>query len=308
MKTSYDPVLTEQVVQGELRRREASGDLRPVREYHRRAESIYETVRPDHRQAEFEKLHQQVFLDFGFGRTVLSAVAEFRELGKLGELCVGKAGTDGQEWADLSRDRTRAGLKIRPARFFDPEGLLRCLRHEFQHIADMLDETFGYRCPEELAGASPAETNLITNRYGTIWDIYVDGRLQRRGKATPMDREGRLREFEAMYAEVAPSTRALAFEALWTAERLTHAEILEMAGDPRRALERGARSGGALGGAWLPGALCPICRFPTFRWAEGLSQLHDRVLESLKRDFPLWVPEQGACERCLEVYRATVAA
>lgn len=305
VKVRFDPSLMEEVVLHELRRREEKGDLSCSRDYHIRSDSIYERFRPEVREAEFEKLHRKFFTDFGFAEIIRKILMEFPEIAGLEEVFVGKAQMKGEESADLSRDRRRAGIKIHPEQFLDPSGLPRCLRHELGHVADMLDDTFGYLYEEGFPVGSPAAVNLIKNRYRTIWDIYIDGRLQRNWKETISDKEGRLREFEAIYPNISSSQRVAAFEALWGAERLTHSEILEMAMDPNRALQKVGTGLGFEPRVFLPGALCPLCFFPTFHWADGLDELPREALEPLKRDFPMWEPEQGACERCIEVYKAS---
>jgi hypothetical protein len=175
----------------------------------------------------------------------------------------------------------------------------------------MLDEGFGHPPLEEgFPAASPAEGNILRERYRTIWDIYVDGRLTRQGKETVLDKEGRLREMEELYRgrDISSSQLIAAFETIWGAEKLTYAEIMEMARDPNRLLQRGGAGQESVSGgkqrAPLPGSLCPLCRFPTFHWADGLSELPKHVLETIKGDFPMWGPEEGACGRCIEVYKA----
>lgn len=309
-KIHCDPALTEEVVLREIRRREEEGDLRASQEYHLQADPIYERFPVPAREAEFEKLHRKFFLDLGFTELVMKAVLEFPELAATEEVFIGNGMTEREEAADLSRDRKRVGIKIRPARFSDPQGLSLSLRHEFQHVADMLDETFGHPLIHEsglaLCADSPAEAHLIRDRYRRIWDIYIDGRLRRKGKETISDKEERYSEFEALFRSQSVSSQQVvaAFEALWTTEKLTHAEIVEMAGDPNKILERGGAQEEFQQRALFPGSLCPLCRFPTFHWAEGLHELPEEVMESLKGDFPMWRPEEGSCERCIEVYRA----
>lgn len=311
-KVWYDPSLTEEVVFDELKGREREGDLGFFREYHAVADPIYEKT-PRDREAEFGKIHAKFFSDLGFTGMIEKALLEFPMLGTVEKVFVGKAITSRQEVADLDWEHKRIGIKIRAERFKDPEGFLRYLRHELRHVADALDEGFGHP-PHgvDFPGASPAEKTLVADRYRTIWCTYVDGRLCRQGIETIMDKEGRYREFELTYRSLSPSDLAAAFEAIWGGEQLTHAEIMEMAQDPARLLERGVAAGEQpkKKRVLIPGSLCPLCRFPTFKWvnAEGFGQLPEsgHVLEAIKKDFPAWDTEEGICERCVEVYSAKV--
>jgi hypothetical protein len=309
MKIQYDPSLLDEVVLREIRQREEKGDLRPLKEYHALVDPIYEKkLLPPVREAEFEKIHRKFFIDFGFEKLIVDSLLEFPELEAIEEVFVKKAMGDREEWADLGLGRKRIGIRIRQVHFDDTQNFLRYLRHEFRHVADMVDESFGHPRSEEgfPSDSSPSEIALLRDRYNTIWDIYVDGRLNRQGKETIVDQEGHFRLFEAIYRGVPLVQLNAAFEALWGIEKLTHAEILEMAKDPGKVLERGEtgwQSRGKQRRAFFPGSLCPLCRFPTFHWADDLDKLPKEAMESLKKDFPTWEPEEGACNQCIETYR-----
>lgn len=301
MRVHYDPALVEEVISREVKRREEEGDLRFFREYHALADPIYERFPPDAREAEFGKLHQKLFLQWGFGEVLAKALEEHPELKEVEEVFVGKAVTRREEGADLSRDRRRVGILVCPERFFDPQGLLRYLRHELQHVADLLDPALGYTSLEGFPAASPAEANLLKDRYRAIWAISIDGRLKRMGKETAASKEERWREFEALYQKIPYAQRLAIFESLWGAGRLTHGEILAMAKDPAMLLKRAdeAAINSQLSTLRLPGSPCPLCRFPTYSWVEELDEV---VIGLIRRDFPEWEPEEGACGRCVEVY------
>lgn len=308
VKIWYDPSLLEEVVLGEIRRREEKGDIRTFQEYYTLADPIYEKrLSPPVREVEFEKIHKKFFLDFGFEWLIKKALLEFPTLRTVEDIFIKKVARQEEQWADLSWDRKRVGIRIHPVQFEETQGLLLYLRHEFQHITDMLDETFGHPCSEEgFPNTSPSEMALIKDRYHTIWDIYIDGRLHRQGKETILDKEHHFKRFVAFYRNVSLSELTSAFEALWGVESLTHAEILEMARDPGKVLEKGEggqKFQGKQRRALFPGSLCLLCRFPTFDWATDLDKLPEEVIKSIKRDFPGWEPEQGACGRCIEIYK-----
>ena len=262
---------------------------------------IYERIPLEAREGEFEKVHREFFLHLGFGEALPKALGEFPGLeGRVEAVFIGNAVTRQEEGADLGHDRTRIGVKVRPERFGDSQGLRTYLRHELQHLADMLDPAFGYVREERLA-SSPAEENLIRERYRLIWAVFIDGRFGRQGKETIATKGERFRDFETLYSRFSHPQRLVIFESLFGAERLTHAEILAMAKDPNSLLERvGEVSLGELPQrVLLPGSPCSLCRFPTYSWAEAFEE---EVIGLIKRDFPDWQPQEGACERCSEVY------
>jgi len=301
MKIQYDPSLLETVISMEIKRREEAGDLHPLQKYRALTDPIYERIPPRAREAEFEKVHREIFRQLGFGEAVTKAFEEFPGLeGQIEEVFVGKAVTEREEGADIGHDRKGIGIKVRPERFGDVQGLRSYLRYELQHVADMLDPAFGCVREERLA-SSPAEENLVRDRYRLIWAIFIDGRFTRQGKETIAPKEERFREFETLYPKFPHPQRLVVFESLFGAERLTHAEILAMAKDPHRLLQRvGDVSVGRLSQKVLiPGSPCPLCRFPTYTWVEAFEE---EVIALIKGDFPYWEPQEGSCERCAELY------
>ncbi|MBI4329480.1 MAG: hypothetical protein HY685_06415 [Chloroflexi bacterium] len=233
------------------------------------------------------------------------ALAEHPGLARIEEVFIGRASTE-EEGADLSGDPRRIGMKLPAKRFFDLESLLRYLRHELEHIADLLDPAFGYDEAGFLA-TSPSEANLIRDRYRVIWAISIDGRLQQEGKEPGASREERWEELTALCPTIPPPLRLAIFENLWRAGRLSHGEILAMAKDPALLLQRAgtvADGGSPLKKVLLPASPCPLCHFPTYSWVEEFNEL---ITGLIKRDFPRWEPEEGACERCTEIYKSQQA-
>lgn len=301
MKIQYDPSLTEAVILLEIKRGEEGGDLRLLKKYHTLTDPIYERVPLEKREAEFEKVHRELFLQLGFGEAITKALEEFPELqAGVEEVFIGRAITRQEEGADLAHDWKKVGIKVRPERFGDSESLRGYLRHELQHLADMLDPAFGHVREERLA-ASPAEENLIRDRYRLLWAISIDGRLTRQGRAPIVTREERFREFETLYPKFPSPQRHVIFERLFGAEHLTHAELLAMAREPHRLVERVREVpvGGSIQRILLPGSPCPLCRFPTYTWVEAFE---GAVIGLIRGDFPSWEPQEGACERCAELY------
>ncbi|MBI3990329.1 MAG: hypothetical protein HY347_12020 [candidate division NC10 bacterium] len=302
MKIQYDPALMEEVISLAVKRGEERGDLRLFQEYHTLADALYERFSSERREEAFLKLHRTLFQKWGFSEPIARALEEFPEVGGLvREIFVARALAKKEEGADLSQDRRSVGIKVRSERFLEAKGLRRFLRHELQHIADMLDPTFD-SIPQEILASSPMEENLIKDRYRALWAISVDGRLSKGGKETIASKEERWREFEALYWKIPSPQRLAIFDHLWEGKFLTHREILAMAKDPAVLLQR---AGAATDNecppkkVLLPGSPCPLCCFPTYLWVEEFDEV---VIEQIKRDFPGWGPEEAACGRCVEVY------
>ncbi len=314
MKFQYAPELVEEVVFQEIQRRTETGDLRLFQEYHHFADGIYDDRPGNQREAAFDQLHKEFFVKLGFGNFIYQAIVESHlQTDKVEQVFVGKALSQKEEGADVGKDGRGIGIKLRTERFFDLPFLQRYLRHELMHIADLLDEAFGYEYHTRLSLVSPTEENIIRERYRVLWDISIDSRILRSGKETVSDKSQRFREFAALYRKLPEDYITCLFEGLWNTERFTHRELLDMAQDVQQLLARFPYqdSNGEVANPvmayshtpQLPGAPCPLCRFPTYAWLTDVTRFTPSLQGLVMEDFPHWHLEQGMCERCFEGYQ-----
>ena len=305
MHIRYDPALLDAVVSALIQEREATGDLRFTGEYHALADPAY-PLAPPAREEAFQQIHRRLFRQWHLAAPLEAVLAEFPTLQEqVQTLWVVRAPTSRDEGADLGfPGRTAAIVRLLPRRFLDPSGLGRLLRHELTHLADMLDPTFAYEPREQIPGILPTEESLVRDRYRLLWDITIDSRLLQAGRETVADKEERRSEFEAQYRGVPAPILQRAFGRLWDTPRPSHPALLEMAIDPGPALFE-ARADTIRS---LPGSRCPLCRFPSQSLRQGPGEIPTVVVAEIRRDFPEWRPELGACERCLEGYAVAFGA
>lgn len=312
MEIRIDFPLMEEAVRREAERREREGDPTLFEHYHGLADSLYELSLEEQEEG-FERLHQDLFQKLGLAKILEEAFEEFPQLQKrIDQVEVRRARSESEEGADLLKSSLLPeGARILKvglmgSRFSDIPWLRKLLRHELMHVADMLEEAFGYR--DEPLGANPSEEAFRVSCYRTLWDIYIDSRLMRQGRETVADQEERRGELEQVYRKIPPAKRARIFEALWSLERMTHPEMVELSKDPRQLLAMIGEEGLPeetiqAGRLLLPGSPCPLCSFPTYQWMEISER---EVIEAIQADYPQWDAEQGVCERCLDLYQFQV--
>jgi hypothetical protein len=300
MEIKYDSRLVENVVVEIIRRKEKEGDYELSEYYHRIADQIYDAPKKD-REDEFKKLHLSIFMRLGLNEVINEVVGEFPQLSKIDEMVILEANTT--EEADLlvsEKGQKRIVIKLPPEGFLSSHLLSRFMRHELMHISDILDEEFGYK--KEKFSNSLANEIVIKEKYKLLWDIYVDSRLISCGKETIADKSLRYKEFNKIFQKIPEEYRERVFNSLWNSKKLTHNEILSLSKEPRKLLER---SGISSKGILLRGTPCPLCGFPTYNWFENLSEFRD-VIAAIKEDFPEWDQDDGACDRCVELYSLQV--
>ena len=325
MEIRFQPALLQEVIDSFIEKTEREGDPTYYKEFHELADPIYEKFSLDDREPEFKKLYQYLFGIWGFSDIVRDAFNEFPALKeKIGIVLVKGVLKEDQEgvdilrkWGSVERELAKefedkglkgVGIKLIPRRFYDP-ALTRYCRHELTHISDMLDSAFNYD-PDTKVGQNPGEETLILHRYRVLWCLNIDSRLMRTGKEQMLSKEDRFKEFRSWYRKIPPGQLKSVFEGLWQAEALTHSELVEMASDTLRVMDRAVEvEGGEVPETQnkvmlMPGFPCPLCRFPTYSWVEDLeNKLEKYVLDFIRDNHPGWDSEFGACDRCVEVYK-----
>jgi len=272
-----EPALLEAVLQIHLEQSERT-DQQLVRDYHSLVDPLYARYASDERENAFTPIHRLLFEQLGYIQLFNELWAKTPELDARanGFLVLGAPRAD-DEGAVIGRDGQSVCLRILP------------------RAADMLNPAFGYEVTRE-----PAASNWLAERYRVVWCAHVDARLTRRGIEPLADYDTHWRAFDARFVvshsgttshsetTLAATTRRAWFEEIWNAEKLTHAGIVARVREFSPAPARR-----------IPGALCPLCGFPTHRWADDIPLALARAIQ---RDFPDWQVDDGACERCIERY------
>lgn len=300
----YTVGLQEAVVERLLRGQLEAGDRSAYERYRRAADWIYiQHVHPEARREAFRILYARFFEELDCGRPVAEAVRAFTSL--IADVLVSRAWTRAEEGAELSQDRRTLGLRILPARFASALELERFLHHERGHVADMLDEAFGYGSglPEGPAGA----TRPMGERFGFLWDCSIDGRTARAGGVPWRTRDEYQKRCGRFFPSLSPAATEVVVNGLWEGERPAYPSLIRMAEDP---VILAAWAGTSLADQRqasdpIPGAPCPLCGFPTHDWTTAIDPA---VSHLIQEDFPAWHVRQGACERCVEGYALRQAA
>lgn len=301
MQLRYDEDFIEAAVfLGASGRRKGVPALQIAR-FHREREKLYAILDPDERNTAFFKLHLDWFREWGLEQPLTDVLKDFplvRE--QLGALAVRKTTGKNDEGAELYVNEAgqRTGLlALRLERLTNDAALRDYLRHEFTHLHDMLNPTFGYSPALNLPGLNAAQKRLARERYRLLWDITIDGRLTATGHAPMATREQHAAAFGRGYSFWSELKQTETFRSLWQSRSPQHADFLALIADPRGLRDAHRPE---------PGASCPLCDFPTFHWADADS-LPPEIIGRIITEFPAWQPEQSLCGRCLETYEAVAS-
>ena len=235
-RVDYDPALLEEAVLV------AASGQPEERKFRRERNPIYEIEDPDEREARFRAFHRDWFLRLGLGDPVEQALNERPTLAESTRCCLvaaakGKKGESAELFVNPPGDglddpeRHSIGLMIKPTSFADAETLLLLLRHEFLHIADMLDPDFGYTPSSFLAEDVDIRNTILQERYRAMWDATIDGRLVRMGMAPASRRSQRLVDFARTFPELGEQTEQ-AFTRFFDGSGYTHSKLVAYAQAP----------------------------------------------------------------------------
>jgi hypothetical protein len=298
MQLRFDDELVESAVFLCARRPRPGVTAPLLARFHRERERCYGILDPDLRQDAFARVHLDWFREWRLEELLTSPLHEFPRLPKaLAVLAFRQSKRPQDEGAELyvnESDQRHGVLAMRAGWLDNESGLAFFLHHELSHLDDMVNPDFGYVPDLPLTQTRGAQDRLARERYRLLWDITIDGRLTRRGRAPAGCRAAHRAALTRAFAFWAESRQTEVFESLWTHPAPRHDRLAALAVDPRD-----------LGRAALlptPGAPCPLCGFPTFAWADRAG-FTEALLAVIQAEFPDWALSHGACAHCLEIYQ-----
>lgn len=308
MRFQVDPNLMEEAVFLALRRPGASGAA--LRAFDERREVFYQIPDREERDAAFASLHAGYFAKLDLAqpvrrmldeRPVISARVSTFLLHRVFSPKEEGAELFGRKQAEPGRGAYNALLRLRPETLLNAPGLERLCRHEFMHLADMLDPAFEYDPAAPFVGATSAQQNLMRDRFVALWDLRIDAQLAAEGHAGEMPRERHADRFRRLFGTGLGWDQLFAYlydQGLLS--RIPHRELLASSVDPFHlphvaSLE--LESSGAVAGS----PPCPLCGFPTRVWADPGNRWPESVTRALKSAAPQGSPENRVCKQCYEL-------
>ena len=240
MHIELESQLLEAVVFLEVRRREQLGDQSTYRDYRERVDALYDLpVDDEGRDVAFRDVHAGFFEQLGFEQAIRDYLEEFPLLHQeLDRISLLRAKSRKEEGAELfvRRDEGNSGrhhrtavLRLRAEIFLDTEKLSILLRRELYHVSDMVEPAFGYEPDLGDTGESIAQENLVRDRYRVLWNLYIDARLARAGRAPAAILQQPQSLLERAFDSLGDQEIKAVFETVSNATSLTHSDLLALA-------------------------------------------------------------------------------
>jgi len=233
IRVEYDPVLIEKTVRVAVRgRADLEADL------HRRIDPVYTESDRERKEQLFGAAFAEAFSRLGLDRCLRGLLRERPILVAGVRRCVvHEAARARSQSAELfvqpgatqpEPEHRTLVLQVCPEALAAPHSLVPWMRRELLHVADMLDAPFGYRRAD--LDSLPVVCNVVRDRYRVLWDVFVEGRLIREGRA---GRDAVEMLWGAFRRTFRPEATARGrFDVLLSDPAITHARLLAWANQP----------------------------------------------------------------------------
>jgi hypothetical protein len=298
LRLRYDPRLIEESVFLAQRSIEEPRNVRVERE------RIYEISDSEERERRFAQLYYFRFINLRLADPVEQTLREQPMIAARARSCFAVFAAHAQdEGAELflapdedqdPQKRFTIRLLLRPRSLLNRESLLTFLRHELFHIADMLDPAFAYEPALPASEVGPTYDSLLRDRYRTLWDTTINGRMVKRGWLSGSTRSQSLSDFAAGFPMLGGEVENV-FARFFDQQPHSHPQFVAFSQNPRAAF-------GNVAVGPQPGSRCALCGFPTYTFAQPESL--DRLTSAeIVHDFPQWHPTDGLCTQCADLYR-----
>lgn len=311
MRFQVDPNLMEEAVFLSLRPRGGSGAA--MRAFDERREALYQIPGREERDAAFAALNAGYFAKLDLAapvrhmldeRPLISAQVSTFLLHRVFSPKEEGAELFGRKQADPGRGGYNGLLRLRPETLLNASVLERLCRHEFLHLADMLDPSFEYDHAAPFVGTTAAQQNLMRDRFVALWDLRIDAQLAAEGHCGEMPRERHAERFRRLFGT------GQGWDQLFTClyekgllSRIPHRELLASSTDPFH-LPHVASLEPDAAGAVAGSAPCPLCGFPTRVWADQDGHWPESVVRAVIAGVPQGSPERRICKQCYELLAA----
>lgn len=239
MRFEYDPALVEQATFLAAR---AGAEHECA--LHQLLDPLYGIPDVELRLRGFRAAYADMFRRMGLDRIVPAYTRLFPRIGnRLTRCLVRQAERLRAQSVDLYHDKTVQGataavptliIALCPEFFLDPAQLRPWMYRQLLHVDDMLDDEFAYH--RALPEVSATERNLIRDRYGVLWDMYVEGRLVRSGLIDRREAERLWPSLVRLLTHNGQRPSRKHFERLLNARALKHEHLLSWAVAPAKFL------------------------------------------------------------------------
>ncbi len=298
----YSPSLIEEAVMRFISDREEETLFRDERN------ALYEIEDSEQRDSAFQNFHLSWFAKLALDTPLVESLCSYPHIiSKVDRVAIVQAPSKKKEGAELFRKNdklytddeksTSVLITLTPEQFRKPDRLLDYLRHELQHIEDMLKPEFGYKIDSSNPKVSSLIDSLFLQRYSVLWDLTVDGRLSNKNWKTSLSKETHFEKFRQTF-QLPPDDSLKLFDYFFDNPNPTHEKLEDFAVDPLGWLQNRKNAKDPSKGN------CSLCTFSSTDLSTNPELFSEEIIELIQKENPDWKFSDPVCGQCIDIYKS----
>ena len=298
----YSPTLIEEAVMRFINGQNEETVFREERN------ALYKIEDTEQRDSAFQNFHLSWFAKLELDTPLVKSLCSYPHIAsKVDRVAIVQAPSKNKEGAELFRKNdkqysddektTSILISLASEQFCQPDRLLDFLRHELQHIEDILNPDFGYKLNSSNPKKSALIDSLFLQRYSVLWDLTVDGRLLNNEFKTSLSKEAHFEKFRQTF-QLPQRESSKLFDYFFDNPNPTHEELEDFAVDPLGWLEdrnnaKDVRKGN-----------CSLCTFSSTDLSIIPEQFPKEIINVIQNENPNWKLSDPICGQCIDIYES----
>ena len=270
--------------------------------------ALYDIEDSERRETAFQDFHMSWFAKLALETPLVESLGSYPHIiSKVDRVAIVQAPSKKKEGAELFRKNdkvysndeknTSILITLTPEQFCKRDRLLDYLRHELQHIEDMLNPDFGYKINSSNPKLSSLIDSLFLQRYSVLWDLTVDGRLAKKEWQTSLSKEKHFEIFQQTF-QLPQRESSRLFDYFFDNPDPRHEKLEDFAVDPLGWLQDRKNAKDASKGN------CSLCTFSSTDLSTNLEQISEEIIELIQKENPDWKLSDPVCSHCIDIYES----
>ncbi|MCH7886918.1 MAG: hypothetical protein IIA58_03045 [Candidatus Marinimicrobia bacterium] len=298
----YSPTLIEEAVMRFISDREEETVFRDQRN------ALYEIEDTEQRDSAFQNFHLFWFAKLALDTPLVESLCSYPFIiSKVDRVAIVQAPAKKKEGAELFRKNdklyssdeknTSILITLTPEQFRNTDRLLDYLRHELQHIEDILNPDFGYKIDSSDPKVSSLIDSLFLQRYSVLWDLTVDGRLSNKEFQTSLPKKIHFEKFQQTFQLPLGESSKL-FDYFFDNPNPMHEKLVDFVVDPLGWLKdrKDAKD--------ISKGNCSLCTFSSTDLSVIPKLFSEEIIELIQKENLDWKLSDPVCGQCIDIYES----
>jgi len=274
--------------------------------FRRERDAIYSLRDEGTREEAFQALHQQWFEHLGLHDPLEEVLSYWPIIRTHTHRCLlVKAPSKKEICAELFVAEDSSGqseceirsvvIRLTAELLIQSEPRIHFLRRELLHVVDMLAPEFGYEPNLPKSDIGPIYDRLLQERYRILWDLTIDGRLQRLNFLSASVKERHWKIFKNTFQGPGQDLERV-FNFFFDNVSPKHQDLISFSRAPETWFIHASLESKSRG-------ICSLCHFPSY-YLTDVKNLSVAIIDEIKKEHTNWSVAQPICQQCCDLYES----